>query len=221
MAVEQSTFCDSMRAEAEPIWDKIFAHPFLQELEEGSLPDEKLQFYFVQNVLYIEAALRALAQACAKAPTDESRNWIIDTLDFGRGELGRQREYVDELARGATVDWTIAPTCHHYTQHLLTRPAYGETVDLLVGLLPCSWTYDLFASRLATVVHHPVTMKWLGWFGGDEHNDLTSRYLEETNSLSRDLPPERDEELRKTFLISSRYEWMFWEMAYTHETWPV
>jgi thiaminase/transcriptional activator TenA len=221
MAVEQAPCCEWLRAEAEPIWERIFAHPFLQEVEDGTLPDEKLQFYFVQNVLYIEAALRACAEACAKAPTDESREWLINVLEFGRDELGRQRDYVDELARGEHVDWAIAPTCHHYTRHLLACAAYGETLDLLIGLLPCSWTYDLFASRLRSIVRHPVTSKWLGWFGGDEHNDLTTRYLDQTNALASEISPDRSADLRQTFLISSKYEWMFWEMAYTQEKWPV
>jgi thiaminase/transcriptional activator TenA len=32
-----------------------------------------------------------------------------------------------------------------------------------------------------------------------------------------------DEKLRMEshFVISSRYEWMFWEMAWTEEKWPV
>ena len=27
--------------------------------------------------------------------------------------------------------------------------------------------------------------------------------------------------MEESFLISSRYEWMFWEMAWTEEKWPV
>jgi thiaminase/transcriptional activator TenA len=27
--------------------------------------------------------------------------------------------------------------------------------------------------------------------------------------------------MEESFVISSRYEWMFWEMAWTEEQWPV
>ncbi len=32
---------------------------------------------------------------------------------------------------------------------------------------------------------------------------------------------EEKRRMEEAFLISSRYEWMFWEMAWKEETWPV
>ena len=33
-------------AATEPMWQKIYDHPFLEELVDGTLPDEKLMCYF-------------------------------------------------------------------------------------------------------------------------------------------------------------------------------
>ena len=34
------SFSDQLRAEAEPIWRAIFAHPFLRQIKDGTLPLE-------------------------------------------------------------------------------------------------------------------------------------------------------------------------------------
>jgi thiaminase/transcriptional activator TenA len=209
-----------LRAGVEDVWQKIMAHPFLVDLERDALSDETLRYYFVQNVHYIDAAIRFTAQAAAKAPTKESQDFCLVLSQFGSEEVERQRDYVRQLA-GDGVDWEIAPTAHAYTNHLLTVAAYGGTLELLVGLLPCEWTYDEFGTKLAPVVRHPITTSWLSSFGSEEHNELSHRYHEIVEDLARDVPARQMEGLHEIFKLGARYEWKFWEMAYTQERWPV
>ena len=221
MATQQLTVCAALRTGVDEIWHRIMSHPFLVELEQDALPNETLCFYFVQNVHYIDAAIRFTAQAAAKAPTKESRDFCLVLSQFGSEEVERQRDYVRQLADEAEVDWEIAPTAHAYTNHLLTLAAYEGALELLVGLLPCEWTYDEFGTKLHPVVGHPVTTSWLASFGSEEHNDLSRRYHEVVEDLASGLPPARMERLHEIFKIGARYEWRFWEMAYTRERWPV
>ena len=222
MAVqEQLSVCSMLRAGADDLWARIMAHPFLVEVEQGTLPDGKLQHYFIQNVHYIDAAVRFTAEAAAKASTKESRDFCLVLSKFGVEEVERQREYVRQIAGGAEVDWEIAPTAHAYTNHLLTLAAYGGTLDLLVGLLPCEWTYDEFGTKLAQVVRHPVTTAWLASFGSEDHNELSRRYHEVVEDLAGGISPAHESRLREIFKTGCRYEWMFWQMAYTIERWPI
>lgn len=222
-AVPGSGFCDVMRAGSEEIWLATLEHPFLAEVEQGTLPDEKLLFYFIQNVHYIDAAISFTAQAAAKAADPQSRALALRLLDFGRNEVPRQREYVRRLTETVPVsfDTDLAPTARAYTNHLRTLASYGGPLDLFVGLLPCEWTYSEFGSRLAPVVRHPVHVDWLSTFGGADHNDMNVQYKGIIDSLVEDAGPRRREELSRVFRTSIRYEWMFWQMAYTLERWPV
>jgi len=221
MAVQQMTVCPALRAGVEDVWQKIMAHPFLVELEQDTLPDEKLRYYFVQNVHYIDAAIRFTAQAAAEAPTKDSRDFCLVLSQFGCEEVERQRDYVRQLAGGDDVDWEIAPTAHAYTNHLLTLAAYGGALDLLVGLLPCEWTYDEFGTKLAPVVRHPITTSWLSSFGSEEHNELSHRYHEIVEELASEIPAREMDRPHEDLKVGARYEWKFWEMAYTQERWPV
>ena len=62
------SFSQQLMNEAEPIWRKIFAHPFLQEIKDGTLPLEKFQYYLGQDYHYLEGFGRAVAMTLAKAP---------------------------------------------------------------------------------------------------------------------------------------------------------
>jgi thiaminase/transcriptional activator TenA len=218
--VERSA-CLRLRGGSEDIWEQIYAHPFLKEVEGGTLPDNKLLHYFIQNVHYIDAAIIFTAQAAVRAHDPTTRDFCFFITDFGREEVERQREYVRSLPGGAEASWEIAPTCHAYTRHLLTLAAYGGALDLLVGLSPCQWTYDEFGGRLAPIVKHPIHAQWLATFGSDEHHELSVRYNSIVDDLMASSTPEREADLSTIFRISSKYEWMFWEMAYTMEEWPI
>ena len=47
-------FSEQLRIEVEPIWTRIFKHPFLREIKDGTLPLEKFQYYLGQDYLYLE-----------------------------------------------------------------------------------------------------------------------------------------------------------------------
>jgi thiaminase/transcriptional activator TenA len=217
---EQKGGCWTLRRASSDIWDRIFAHLFLVEVEDGTLPDDKLLHYFIQNVYYIESAVRFSAEASAKAEDGDARELCYHLFEFGREELERQRDYVRELA-GGEPNWEPAPTSFAYTRHLLTLAAYGGADDLIVGLMPCEWTYDEFGHRLAPIVQHPIHQQWLATFAGGEHEELSVKYKDVVNTIVERAWPERLDRLTKIFQTSSRYEWMFWEMAYTKEWWPV
>jgi thiaminase/transcriptional activator TenA len=218
-----SGFCEVLRAGSEDIWQATLQHPFLADVEQGTLPDQKLLFYFIQNVHYIDAAISFNAEAAAKASDAQSREFALRLLDFGRNEIPRQREYVRRLSETVTAsfDTGLAPTALAYTNHLRMLASYRSPLDLFVGLLPCEWTYSELGSRLLPVVRHPVHVQWLSTFGGADHNDMNVQYKSVIDDLVADAGPRRRLELSEIFRTSIRYEWMFWQMAYTLERWPV
>ena len=59
--------------------------------------------------------------------------------------------------------------------------------------------------------------------GSDSREDSATtidRYIHEVAALPA-VPPEEEARLHEIFLISTRYEWLFWEMAWRLEEWPV
>jgi thiaminase/transcriptional activator TenA len=50
---------------------------------------------------------------------------------------------------------------------------------------------------------------------------MNIKYKGVLDHLVEDAGPQHRGELSQIFKTSLRYEWMFWEMAYTLERWPV
>ena len=66
------SFSEAPRTEAQPIWDRIIAHPFFREVQAGTLPIAKFRYYVVQDYHYLEGFGRAVSVALSKAPNTET-----------------------------------------------------------------------------------------------------------------------------------------------------
>jgi thiaminase/transcriptional activator TenA len=203
------------------IWQQLLGHQFLVEVEENRLPEEKLLFYFVQNVNYINSTTAAAARAAAVAPTADSRDLCIKMIDFEYDLIERQRGYVQQLSGSRKVDWEIAPICHAYTSYLLRVAAYNGTLAYLVAMAPCAWTYGEFAPVIGPSVTHPVAADWLSSFSGDDIDSLERQYEDVLNDLGRELSPNQRTSLQELFHTGCRYEHMFWDMSYNMARWPI
>src|SRR5205814_10304000 len=83
---ERVSACAAMRAASEHVWERIYSHPFLRDVEDGTITDERLLHYFIQNVHYIDAAVRFTSEAAAKAPTRRSLELCLYLAQFGSEE---------------------------------------------------------------------------------------------------------------------------------------
>ncbi len=54
-----------------------------------------------------------------------------------------------------------------------------------------------------------------------EFAEIVRAVLDLTDRLAPALGEPEREAMRRHFLTTSRYEWMFWEMAYRLESWPI
>jgi len=213
------TWTERARKATEPMWEKIFNHPFLKELEDGTLPDEKLQYYFEQNLPYIDAVVRCRCLAAGKATSEEVRDFFLDPAPVIVGELRHQQNMVRDL--GGRTDATLSPTAHGYTRHLLTLAWSREPVEYFGAFLPCPWTYDEIGYRIKGKLKKESHKSWWEFYLSQEHHDMISRYRGMVDRLAADLTPDRQEAMIENFRTTLRYEYRFWQMAYTRETWEI
>lgn len=203
----------------EPMWEKIYNHPFLKELQEGTLPDDKLRYYFEQNLPYIDAVVRCRCLAAGKATSDEVRDFFLDPAPVIVGELKHQQIMVKEL--GGRTDAPLSPTCHGYTRHLLTLAWSRDPVEYFGAFLPCPWTYDEIGRRIQGKLKNKQHQDWWEFYFSQEHHDMCERYRAMVDKLAANLPPDRQEALIENFRTTLRFEYRFWQMAYTMEGWEI
>jgi thiaminase/transcriptional activator TenA len=218
MVLTKTGICRSMKEEFQQMWDTVLAHPFLQALAEDRLTNEQLGYYFQQNTRYIDSSSRARAIAQSKAPDEETMDFFIQWGAAGQGEFHHQLDLVKRLGFEPVEP---APACHAYTRHLLTCASMGPSVDYLVACLPCPWTYDEIGHAVCPRIKAPITSEWMATYGSDGHLERMNRRIGLIDRLAAELSQAHQDRLREIFKMSLRYEWMFWDDAWTRRSWPI
>jgi thiaminase/transcriptional activator TenA len=67
----------------------------------------------------------------------------------------------------------------------------------------------------------PLYARWIGTYASKEFGGLVRAVLGAAETTAARLQPAELNAMRRRFLVASRYEWMFWEMGYGREGWPL
>jgi thiaminase/transcriptional activator TenA len=200
-----------------PLWGAIHEHRFISGLRDGTLPDKSLVFYFEQNVHYIDMVVRCRTVAAAKATSDRERSFFLERTPVIVEELQHQRKMLTAL--GGDPDATIAPACHGYTRHILALAWSRKPVEYFGAFLPCPLSYDEIGRYLNGRLTKPAHRDWWDFYMSKEHNEMCHRYRAFVDERATELSPAEQNEMLKNFVLSSKYEYWFWDMAYNLETW--
>ncbi len=217
----EGSFSAGLRAEAAPIWQKIFSHPFLKELQHGTLPLEKFRYYLAQDYLYLEGFGRAVALALAKAPDSHNLELLSRRVIT---PVERPFHQVLFSAVGISMQqvelFRHSPTNLAYINHMIRTASLGGLGQTAAALLPCPWSYHELGTLLEPVAH-PVYSKWHAPYNEGLLEESASAWRAFLDQEAAESGSREREAMREAFLTSSRYEYLFWEMAYTQESWPV
>ena len=207
------------------IYDAILAHPFLTGLTDGSLPADAFAFYVVQDALYLHRYADALSAVCRHAPEQAGREMFAR---HAAGAIAVEQALHGSLLTDLGIDPDTvrsaepAPTTLAYTSHLLATVSGGSYAEGVSAVLPCYWIYWKVGKEL---LRHgspdPRYQRWIDTYGGEEFGDVVREVLAVTDGLGHDLTLPERVQAHQHFRTSSRYEWMFWDMGYRKEHWPI
>ena len=208
------------------LWDKTLTHPFVAGIGDGTLPVEKFRFYLVQDYHYLIAYCRAVAAAAYKAPNVETMREMSGLLHSTlETEMSLHRAYAAEfgIASDELDKSSPAPTTTAYASYMLDIAARRDFLANLVCILPCAVGYAEIGAKLKmqTGTQASPYQAWIDMYAGAEFQAYATRLAEIVEEEADGLPARAIEDLFDVFATSTRYEWMFWEMAWTHEKWPV
>ena len=224
----ETAFSARLRAQCDRIWAGLHAHPFLGELARGTLPLDRFRFFIEQDLLFLPAFARCMAMGAAKSASDADLEFFTRQLDgVIRLEIPSNRRLLDQVislgAQARDGSRAMAPANVAYTSFLLATAAAGSGLEITAAILPCSWSYIEIASGLRDeIADHPVYSDWVAFYLQDEEAELVRNMRETFDEMTRDgaVSDEKRGQLAEIFMMSSRLEGMFWEMAYTLDQWP-
>lgn len=214
------SFSEEAWRSAEPWFDAICRHPFLQGLGDGSLPEEAFVRYLVDDAHYLDRYARVLAQLAARASDPAGIELLAGSAS---GAIAAERElHRGFLApRGLDPDADAVPeptpTCVAYTGSLESAAGTGPFDVGLAAVLPCFRVYAEVGRHilgLRAAGDHPYA-PWIDTYAAPEFEEAVRRMEAYVDSVARDRGA-----MLLAYQRSTRFEWMFWDASWRAETWP-
>lgn len=220
----QTPFTTQLWESAGPVYRKTLAHPFLTGMTDGSLPQDRFRFYIIQDSLYLTAFSQALSILASKAPRED---WALTLTQHSIDAIKAERELhgkillsygikPEEAARAA-----MAPANLAYTNHLLATVYRRSFAEGLAAMLPCYWIYWEVGKELKKKGSKEAAyQRWIDQYGDEAYGKTVGQVLEMMNRAAAGASPAERASARDLFIVSARYEYMFWDMAWRTEPWP-
>jgi thiaminase/transcriptional activator TenA len=206
-------------------YDAILAHPFLAGLADGSLPPASFAFYVLQDALYLRDYARALAAVASRADDAAGAEMFAR---HAAGAISVERQLHASLLAELGIDPAAAeaadpaPTTLAYTSYLLAATRGGSYAEGVAAVLPCYWIYREVGRELQRRGSpDPRYQRWIDTYGGAEFDADVREVLAVADRLGPGLGAAERARAHRHFRDTSRYEWMFWDMGYRQEAWPL
>lgn len=220
-----TAFSKSLFQRIQGIYDRILAHPFLTGMTDGTLVDAAFRYYAIQDALYLRDFSRGLALLAAKSPSDDT---VVMFSEHARTAIVVERA----LHESFFADWNLTPQDVYrtpmaphtllYTSYLL-RIAYDRPFHEGLGaFLPCYWIYWEVGKALERR-GSPVALyqRWIDTYASADFAAVVQQVIALTNQVAATLTAADRERLAQHFVMTSRFEYLFWDMGYRQQTWEV
>lgn len=220
------SFTQELRQQAGGIFQAIFDHPFVKGIAEGNLKREQLIHYVKQDFEYLNAYMRIYGIAISKSISREEIAAFNEQISFIlHSEVHPHQNFC--AAAGVTYEelqgYPLAPSAHHYIRHMLTVAHEGSLGEIMAVLLPCPWTYLEIGRKLLNEVKPDASHPFYDWisFYGNRGEDATAKFRDRLDAWAERATAAERERMREHFMLSCQLEYLFWDMAYKQEEWPV
>ncbi len=224
--MKRRRFSDHLHELGAPIWRAQHDHPFVRGIGDGTLDRAKFAHWVRQDYLFLIEYCRMFGLAAARAPDLPTLTRFADLLQAtARTEMDLHRTYAREfgISEAELEREAMAPTTRAYTDFLVRVAATGDVGELAAALLPCMWGFCEIGQRLKSrgLPGDPGYARWIEMYADPafvEQADWCRAFVDELAENSSEAQRHR---METAFLTSSRYEYLFWEMAWRKEAWPV
>ncbi|MED3915396.1 thiaminase II [Priestia megaterium] len=219
-------FSERLYEKLQPIWRQNHNHPFVQGMGDGTLEKEKFRFYMIQDYLYLIDYAKLFAIGAMKATDLQTMGKFAALLDSTLNEeMSLHREYAKkfEISEKELEKAQPSPTTLAYTHYMLHVGQSGTLAELVAALLPCMWSYWEIGKELSEKpgANNEFYREWIEMYSSEEFGELATWCINLFDSLTENKSEAELEKLEEIFLNTTRFEYMFWDMAYNEAMWPI
>jgi thiaminase (transcriptional activator TenA) len=220
-------FASRCLAAAGKNWHRSFNHPFVKGLIDGTLDRRKFRMYQMQDARYLEAYADVCSIISTRVVDPTEKLWFIEGARMAivveralHENYGRIYNYTAEDIAGLT----LSPDNRAYQNHMLTTAHHGTLLQAVAALAPCPWLYadigqHIMSGDSAPEEGHPFK-DWIDEYADPVFVDYTNQLLGYMERYACSTTDEGEKNRAvELFCLSARYEFMFWDQAWTEQKW--
>lgn len=202
------------------IWDSYNEHPFVKGIANGDLDIDKFRYYMLQDYLYLLDYAKVFALGVVKAKDEETMRIFAESVNsILNGETNIHKLYMERLGitKEEVKNAKAAIDNTSYTNYMLWVGQNEGLLELIVSVLSCSWSYKLIAEKIDEkpgARDHEFFGEWIQGYTSKEYSDSNDVIINLVDKLGENITEEQLDNLKIIFKNCSRYEYMFWDMAY-------
>lgn len=219
------SFYRELRSKADPMWEAVFRHPFVKGIGDGTLPQDRFEFYLKQDYVYLIDFSRVFALAGAKASgLPEMGNFatLMNVTLNTEMDLHRRTCAAFGIPAHALETTRRSLVTSAYTDFLVRTCYEGDLSDILAMLVPCGCGYVEIAKRLASegVPGNRFYKDWIETYSSAEFAEFADWLIQRMDDHADGASARRRERWSRLYAESTRYEYLFFEMSWNKEEWP-
>ncbi|MDR1337302.1 MAG: TenA family protein [Tannerella sp.] len=204
-----------------PVYESTLSLPFIRELMNGTLEEDKFIFYIRQDALYLSAYGRMLTAIATKLTGPEH---VEAFIGFAGESLAAEKELHSTFlaAPDAGTPRQPSPSCLLYTSFLLSHLSAPVEV-MAAAVLPCFWIYQEAGNYMqanGTAGKNPYRA-WISAYGGEAYARSVKKAITVCDELAAQCTAAQQRGMTEAFVMSSKLEWLFWDSAYNLEQWKI
>ncbi|MGN1007313.1 MAG: thiaminase II [Butyricicoccus sp.] len=222
--MKNNAVTERMLEAAKDIWAEYLTHPFVLGLADGSLDAEKFRFYLLQDYLYLFDYAKVFAQGVVKARDPEvMRAFASYVGSILNGEMDIHKGYMARLGITEEQAVQVKPSLANqsYTAYMRAVAAEEGPAEIMAAVLSCAISYEHIAKWM--VAHYPNAEnhdfygEWVRGYASEDYASGNAALIDLMEKLAEGYSEAKIQRLVEIFVDCSRFEGMFWDMAWKME----
>ncbi len=200
------------------IYNGILAEPFIKELADGTLPNEKFARYIAQDEVYLGNYGRQMFELAEQMQDPAEKAFF---MEFAKSGMESEKLMHELLISRFGIDTEVvgSSVTKWYNDHTQEAVNSGCREVGLAGLLPCAWIYNKVGLHIlenATLEGNPYK-EWIMEYGNEAFTEGVNALLELIDAWAEKVDDKTRALMDEAYLKSALGEFAFWDYGYRGE----
>ena len=210
-------FIDDMIKDSLPLWDKASELKYVIDLYQGTLKEEALLNYIIEDSIYLFYYAKIFAYAITNCTNISEIKFFYSMMGFvNENEVNLRNEILirNNINPNDVIKYEPRSVNKRYIDHLLHYAKNGNIIEIVAALLPCILSYNYIFNKLKkeypklNTQYDELTNEYLD----SEYEKGCKEWIQFANEYYDNLSELEKKNCLEIFHISSELEYEFWEM---------